>query len=85
MSKKTIDKLEQIEDPEKREREKMKIMRRNYYMHCRYKGEKPDLRYKQMLMSDVNKEETKENKILKCDKYIEYYKTLKKDIAKADE
>lgn len=80
INEKTLNKLNKIEDPEKREKEKMKILRRNYYQHCRNNGLEMDFRYKRQLTEDIESENDYNNKLLKCDKYINYYTKLKEKI-----
>lgn len=80
LNEKTLNKLNKIEDPEKREKEKTRILRRNYYQHCRNNGLEMDFRYKRQLTEDIECENNYNSKLLKCDKYINYYTTLKEKI-----
>lgn len=80
ITEKTLNKLNKIEDPEKREKEKTKILRRNYYQHCRNNGLEMDFRYKRQLTEEIENENDYNNKLLKCEKYINYYTKLKEKI-----
>jgi len=80
INEKTLNKLNKIEDPEKREKEKTKILRRNYYQHCRNNGLEMDFRYKRQLTEEIENENDYNNKLLKCEKYINYYTKLKEKI-----
>lgn len=80
INEKTLKKLNKIEDPEKREKEKTKILRRNYYQHCRNNGLEMDFRYKRQLTEEIENENDYNNKLLKCEKYINYYTKLKEKI-----